>query len=88
MHASTSRMDDMATPMVGPSHGHDSIAPSPGDDSLELDPSGRWLFQIVTKRTQALKRVLKRARQVTSGIPPDGHKKPISKFIPIVSNKP
>ena len=84
MHASAPRVDDTPPPLAGPSQGHGSTAPPPP----ESDPSGGWLFPVIVKPTPSQKRALKRARRVASGIPPDGFKKPVSKFIPVVTNKP
>ena len=62
--------------------------PPPGTSSRGGEPGNGWEFPDAVKLTQGQKKALKRARQVAAGINPNGHKKPVSTFNPIASNKP
>jgi hypothetical protein len=74
---------------AGPSYLSGWRPTPPEEYSLENNPNSGWSGSpLIVKATQGQKKALKKARRVAAGIPPNGHKKPVSKFTPIASTKP
>jgi hypothetical protein len=74
---------------AGPSYLSGWRPTPPEEYSLENDPNSGWSGSpLIVKGTQGQKKALKKARRVAAGIPPNGHKKPVSKFTPVASTKP